>query len=82
VALHNSLYQFNTNSNKIQKGLTLNDTIMSDSFNEQEEEQQNYICSLAYNEHGTQLAVTDASGKLFITDSATNKVLLDEQINF
>lgn len=55
---------------------------MSDSFNEQEEEQQNYICSLTYNEHGTQLAVTDASGKLFITDSATNKVLLDEQINF
>lgn len=55
---------------------------MTDNFDDQEEEQQNYICSLAYNEIGSQLAITDASGKLFITDSVTNRVILDEQINF
>lgn len=35
-----------------------------------------------HDETGDKLALTDVYGKLYITDSATNRVLLNEQISY
>ena len=74
VGLEDSVYFFNFLNNSVARNFSIPKPVDSTTFGS-DDDLGPYVCSLAFNELGNTLAVTDSRGQIFLNDVEQGKVL-------